>query len=117
MKLNQTTPVVFSYDMDDQVFACAECGTEVTQHPKAAVTKTSIPREELEDVMLAALRRTVVCADMREVAIFAAAGLRSRATWIVASFLPGSSDAERSLETVHHVERVLQSRYDMTPDS
>jgi hypothetical protein len=50
---------------------------------------------------------------VREVAIFGAAGLRSGATWIVASFLPGSSDAERNLETVRDVERDLQSKYDM----
>ena len=76
--------------------------------------KISIPREELEGVMLAELQLTVACANVREVAIFGAAGLRSGATWIVASFLPGSSDAERNLETVRDVERDLQSKYDMT---
>jgi hypothetical protein len=80
---------------------------------KAQIDKISIPREELEDVMLAELQLTVACADVREVAIFGAAGLRSGATWIVASFLPGSYDAERNLETVRHVERNLQSKYDM----
>ena len=54
---------------------------------------------------------------MREVAIFGAAGLRSGATWIVASFLPGSSDAERNLETVRDVERDVQSKYDMICNS
>ena len=63
--------------------------------------------------MLAELQLTVACANAREVAIFGAAGLRSGATWIVASFLPGSSDAERNLETVRDVERDLQSKYDM----
>jgi hypothetical protein len=63
--------------------------------------------------MLAALQLTVACANVREVAIFGAAGLRPGATWIVASFLPGSSDAERNLETVRDVERDLQSKYDM----
>jgi hypothetical protein len=77
------------------------------------IDKINIPREELEDVMLAELQRTVVGADVREVAIFGASGLRSGATWIVASFLPGSSEAERNLETVHHVEADLQSKYDM----
>jgi hypothetical protein len=75
--------------------------------------KISIPREELEGVMLAELQLTVACANVREVGIFGAAGLRSGATWIVASFLPGSSDAERNLETVRDVERDLQSKYDM----
>jgi hypothetical protein len=75
--------------------------------------KISIPREELEGVMLAELQLTVACANVREVAIFGAAGLRSGATWIVASFLPGSSDAERNLETVRDVGRDLQSKYDM----
>jgi hypothetical protein len=77
------------------------------------IDKINIPREELEDVMLAELQRTVVGADVREVAIFGASGLRSGATWIVASFLPGSSDAGRNLETVRHVETDLQSKYDM----
>jgi transglutaminase-like putative cysteine protease len=31
MKLSQITPVIFSYDMDDQVFACVECGTKLTR--------------------------------------------------------------------------------------
>jgi hypothetical protein len=86
-----------------------------TEHSdsKADIDKISIPREELEDAMLAELQLTVACADVREVAIFGAAGLRSGATWIVASFLPGSYDAERNLETVRHVERNLQSKYDM----
>jgi hypothetical protein len=77
------------------------------------IDKINIPREELEDVVLAELQRSVVGADVREVAIFGASGLRSGATWIVASFLPGSSEAERSLETVRHVEADLQSKYDM----
>jgi hypothetical protein len=77
------------------------------------INKINIPREELEDVMLAELQRTVLGADVREVAIFGASGLRSGATWIVASFLPGSSEAGRSLETVRHVEANLQSKYDM----
>jgi len=77
------------------------------------INKINIPREELEDVMLAELQRTDVGADVREVAIFGASGLRSGATWIVASFLPGSSEAGRSLETVRHVEANLQSKYDM----
>ena len=80
---------------------------------RADIVKISIPREELEDVMLAELKLTVVCADVREVAIFGAAGLRSGATWIVASFLPGSSDRGRNLERVRDVERDLQSKYDM----
>ena len=77
------------------------------------IDQINIPREELEDVMLAELQRTDSGADVREVAIFGASGLRSGATWIVASFLPGSYDAERNLETVRHVERNLQSKYDM----
>ena len=77
------------------------------------INKINIPREELEDVMLAELQRTDSGADVREVAIFGASGLRSGATWIVASFLPGSSEAGRSLETVRHVEANLQSKYDM----
>jgi hypothetical protein len=86
-----------------------------TEHsePKQDLGRISVPREELEDVMLAELQLTAQCADVREVAIFGAAGLRSGATWIVASFLPGSSDAERNLETVRNVERDLQSKYDM----
>ena len=80
---------------------------------RADIVKISIPREELEDVMLAELQRTDSGADVREVAIFGASGLRSGATWIVASFLPGSSEAGRSLETVRHVEANLQSKYDM----
>ena len=84
-----------------------------TKHSEQNLHKISIPREELEEVMLAELQVTVACADVREVAIFGAAGLRSGATWIVASFLPGSSDAERNLETVRDVERDLQSKYDM----
>jgi hypothetical protein len=83
------------------------------RRPKANLDKISIPREELEDVMLAELQLTALCADVREVAIFGAAGLRSGATWIVASFLPGSSDAGPNLETVRDVERDLQSKYDM----
>jgi hypothetical protein len=31
MKLSQITPVIFSYDMDDQVFACVECGMKLTR--------------------------------------------------------------------------------------
>jgi hypothetical protein len=84
-----------------------------TKHSEQDIDKISIPREELEEVMLAELQVTVACADVREVTIFGAAGLRSRATWIVASFRPGSSDARLSLETVRHVERDLQSKYDM----
>ena len=86
-----------------------------TEHSesRANIDKTNIPREELEDVLLAELQLTVVCADVREVAIFGASGLRSGATWIVASFLPGGSDAGRNLETVRHVEANLQSKYDM----
>ena len=63
--------------------------------------------------MLAELQLTVACANVQEVAIFGAAGLRSGATWIVASFLSGSSDVGRNVETVRHVERDLQSKYDM----
>ena len=77
------------------------------------INKINIPREELEDVMLAELQRTDSGADVREVAIFGASGLRSGATWIVASFLPGSFEAGRNLETVRHVEADLQSKYDM----
>jgi hypothetical protein len=77
------------------------------------IDKINIPREELEDVMLAELQRTDVGADVREVAIFGASGLRSGATWIVASFLPGSFEAWRNLETVRLVEADLQSKYDM----
>ena len=86
-----------------------------TKHsePKQDLGRISVPREELEDVMLTELQLTAQCAHVREVAIFGAAGLRSGATWIVASFLPGSSDAERILETVRNVERDLQSKYDM----
>ena len=86
-----------------------------TEHNESRqnIDKINIPREELEDVMLAELQLTVVCADVREVAIFGASGLRSGATWIVASFLPGSSEAGRNLETVRHVEADLQSKYDM----
>jgi hypothetical protein len=84
-----------------------------TKHSEQHINKISILREELEDVMLAELQVTVACADVREVAIFGIAGLRSGATWIVASFLPGSSDADLSLETVRHIERDLQSKYDM----
>ncbi len=84
-----------------------------TKHSEQNIDKISIPREELEEVMLAELQVTVACADVREVAIFGATGLRSGATWIVASFLPGSSDADLSLEIVRHVERDLQSKYDM----
>jgi hypothetical protein len=80
---------------------------------RVPINKVSIPREELEDVVLAELQLAVACANVREVAIFGAAGLRSGATWIVASFLPGSSDAERNLEMVRDVERDLQSKYDM----
>jgi hypothetical protein len=85
-----------------------------TEHSeaKADIGRISIPREELENVVLAQLQLTE-CAGVREVAIFGAAGLRSGATWIVASFLPESSDAERNLETVRNVERYLQSKYDM----
>ena len=78
-----------------------------------SIDKINIPREELEDVMLAELQRTDSGADVREVAIFGASGLRSGATWIVASFLPGSFEAWRNLETVRHVEADLQSKYDM----
>ena len=77
------------------------------------INKINIPREELEDVMLAELQRTDVGADVREVAVFGASGLRSGATWIVASFLPGSFEVGRNLETVRHVEADLQSKYDM----
>jgi hypothetical protein len=86
-----------------------------TEHSESGenIDKINIPREELQDVMLAELQRTVVGADVREIAIFGASGLRSGATWIVASFLPGSSEAGRNLETVRHVEADLQSKYDM----
>jgi hypothetical protein len=84
-----------------------------THHSEQPIDKISIPREELEDVMLAELQLTIACAGVQEIAIFGAAGLRSGATWIVASFLPGSSNAERNLETVRHVESDLQSKYDM----
>jgi hypothetical protein len=87
-------------------------GTEHSES-RANIDKIDVPREELEDVMLAQLQLTVACADVREVAIFGASGLRSGATWIVASFLPGSSEAGRNLETVRHVEADLQSKYDM----
>jgi hypothetical protein len=76
--------------------------------------KISLPREQLEDLMLAGLLLTVPCADVREVTIFGAAGLRSGATWIVAGFLPASSDHAGNLETVRSVEWELQSKYDMT---
>jgi len=84
-----------------------------TKHREQPIDKINIPREELEDVMLAELQLIVPCAKVREVAIFGAAGLRGGATWIVASFLSGSSDAERNLETVRRVERELQFKYDM----
>jgi hypothetical protein len=77
------------------------------------IDKLNIPREKLEDVMLAELQRTVGGADVLEIAIFGASGLRSGATWIVASFLPASSEPGRNLETVRHVEADLQSKYDM----
>jgi hypothetical protein len=80
---------------------------------KADCGRISLPREELEDVVLAELQLMAGCADVREVAIFGAAGLRSGATWIVASFFSGSLDAERKLETVRNVEKDLQSKYDM----
>jgi hypothetical protein len=54
-----------------------------TKHSEQDIDKISIPREELEDVMLADLQVTVACADTREIAIFGAGGLRSGATWIV----------------------------------
>ncbi len=81
--------------------------------PPETVGKIAIPREELENVMLAELRLAATSSDVREIAIFGAAGIRSGATWIVASFLPGSSGAERNLQTVRHVEKVLQAKYDM----
>ena len=84
-----------------------------TKHSEQNIHKINIPREELEEVMLAELQVTVACADVREVAIFGATGLRSGATWIVASFLPGSFGTDLSLEIVRHVERDLQSKYDM----
>ena len=84
-----------------------------TRQGQRIIHKISIPREELEDVMLAELHLTVACANVQEIAIFGAAGLRSGATWIVASFLSGSSDVGRNVETVRHVERDLQSKYDM----
>jgi hypothetical protein len=31
MKLSHITPVLFSYEMDDHVFACAACGTNLTR--------------------------------------------------------------------------------------
>jgi hypothetical protein len=31
MKLSQITPVIFSYVMDDHVFACAKCDTKLTR--------------------------------------------------------------------------------------
>jgi hypothetical protein len=83
------------------------------KEPGENIDKINIPREELEDVMLAELQRTDVGADVRAVAIFGASGLRSGATWIVASFLPGSFEAGCNLETVRHVEADLQSKYDM----
>jgi hypothetical protein len=98
------------------LLAPAVPGLSAVQAPAARtkpIDKISIPREELEDMMLAELQLTVVCANVREVTIFGAAGLRSGATWIVASFLSASSDAKRNLETVRHVERDLQSKYDM----
>jgi hypothetical protein len=100
----------------DPLPAGAGPGMSAIRAPAAttkSIDKISIPREELEDVMLAELQLTVPCANVREVAIFGAAGLRSGATWIVASFLSGGSDAKRNLETVRHVETDLQSRYDM----
>jgi hypothetical protein len=95
--------------------SASQAPAAATEHSesRANIDKINIPREELEDVLLAELQLTVVCADVREVAIFGASGLRSGATWIVASFLPGSSDAECNLETVRHVEANLQSKYDM----
>ncbi len=80
----------------------------------ADIDRISIPREQLEDMMLAGLLLTVPCADVREITIFGAAGLRSGATWIVAGFLPASSDHARNLESVRRVEKELQSKYDMT---
>jgi hypothetical protein len=95
--------------------AISQAPTAATGHsePKADRGRISLPREELEDVVLVELQLTARCADVREVAIFGAAGLRSGATWIVASFFPGSFDTERKLETVRNVERDLQSKYDM----
>jgi hypothetical protein len=94
---------------------CQRAAGTTSEHSESGenIDKINIPREELEDVMLAELQRTVVGADVREIAIFGASGLRSGATWIVASFLPGSSEAGRNLETVRHVEADLQSKYDM----
>jgi hypothetical protein len=83
-----------------------------TEH--RGIDKIDIPREELEDVLLAELQRALGGADVREVAIFGASGLRSGATWIVGSFLPGSSEAGRNLKAVRYVEADLQSKYDMT---
>jgi hypothetical protein len=76
--------------------------------------RISIPREQLEDMMLAGLLLTVPRVDIREITIFGAAGLHSGATWIVAGFLPASSDHARNLESVRSVEKDLQSKYDMT---
>jgi hypothetical protein len=91
----------------------SQAPTQAHSESRENIDKINIPREELEVVMLAELQRTVVGADVREVAIFGASGLRSGATWIVASFLPGSFEAWRNLETVRHVEADLQSKYDM----
>jgi hypothetical protein len=96
-----------------QTISQAPAGATGHSEPKADRGRISVPREELEDVVLAELQLTARCTDVREVAIFGASGLRSGATWIVASFLPGSSDAEGNLETVRNVERDLQSKYDM----
>jgi hypothetical protein len=97
-----------------QTFSQTPAAATEQSEPKADIDKISIPREELENAMLAELQQTVACADVREVAVFGAAGLRSGATWIVASFLPGSSNAEHNLETVRRVEKTLQCKYDMT---
>ncbi len=42
--------------------------TATTKHGEQDIDKISIPREELEEVMLAELQVTVACADVREVA-------------------------------------------------
>jgi hypothetical protein len=31
MKLSHITPVIFSYEMDNQVFACVDCSTNLTR--------------------------------------------------------------------------------------
>jgi hypothetical protein len=84
-----------------------------TKHSEQNMHKISIPREELEEVMLAELQVTVACADVREVAIFGATGLRSGQHRSLQVSFPEAPTPTLGLETVRHVERDLQSKYDM----